>query len=272
MRGIGSFQWKALRPSGAVLAVAAGLIVGAGASGCARESAEDVVTRTLEHRAGTPIRVETRNGRIVLRPGTVGKVMVRATRRAKASSKKRARALLKKIHLELVSGPGGVRISAEHPSGSLREQYGVTFEVTVPPGASVTAESRNGAIRAHGLRGGLRASTRNGSVHAMAVAGAVTLSTKNGSIRLQGRVSRFDLSTKNGSIRLELLGARSLSGSSRAETVNGSITVVAPAGLAARISATTTHGRVHSALPLSSGGPARVRLSAVNGSVRVSKR
>jgi len=250
------------------------------ASGCALQSAEEEVVKTVAVKPGTVIRIKTHNGRIDVRPGVAGKVRIRALKKARATSNPRS--LLKKIEVIIQPGPQGLRIEAKHPSGSISKQYGVTFHVRVPPDSKVLTETHNGSIHLQGIRGELRAETHNGSIKALEVTRPVTLETHNGSVRLEGDPGHFSVVTKNGSIKIRLSGTGRIAASSTAKTHNGSIRLWAPPTLTAAIQATTHNGSIRSDFSLetqsrraASGtvgkGGASLSLRTHNGSIRILK-
>lgn len=250
----------------------AALVALALASGCALQKAEETEERTQALPAGQFVKVTTRNGSVTIGTGAPGKVKVKAIKRARASSSPEA--LLKEIKVTVSPRADGVAIAAEHPEGGLSKQYGVSFEITVPPGTPVSVESRNGSVRVSGTGAKVRAETRNGAVKVIDARHEARLTTRNGSIDLSGSPARFHLESGNGSIRVTLDAATSLAGASSATTKNGSITVTAPASFQGRIDAETVNGRVRSDFPMRGEAPSgspTLRLRTRNGAIRIRK-
>jgi DUF4097 and DUF4098 domain-containing protein YvlB len=86
----------------------------------------------------------------------------------------------------------------------------VDFRVKLPAGVAFVANNENGAVRAHGLTGPIKAHTVNGECE-LETAGACEASTVNGSVHATlGRLAphdHLDFSTVNGSITLALPAA-----------------------------------------------------------------
>ncbi|MFH2006854.1 MAG: DUF4097 family beta strand repeat-containing protein [bacterium] len=248
---------------------------------CALRSAEEQTEQTVKVEPGTGVHLETRNGRIEVHAGRVGKVKIKALKKARATSNPQG--MLKDITMVVKKKAGVLRITAEHPSGSLTKQYGVSFEVWVPPGTPVTLETRNGSVRLVNLTGSLTASTRNGSIKTENTPGPFKLSTRNGAIQIRGAAKAFDVRSRNGSIRIALADGVTRLGDCVAETHNGSVRLIAPPGFAADVDAKTRNGSIKSDFSLKKSGRARaagqvgsgggkLRLQTRNGSIRIHKR
>jgi hypothetical protein len=141
----------------------------------------------------------------------------------------------------------------------------VRFTVRVPAHARVDASTVNGELRIDGVNGNIEARTVNGDVEAYSNGGRVRASTVNGGITVRTTVPTTE--------DLEY------------STVNGSVTVELPAGTNADVHLSTVNGRISTDFPMTldgninprriratigSGGP-RLRVSTVNGSVRLRK-
>ena len=97
-------------------------------SGCTLSAAEEVVEKTVTVKPGTAVKVETRNGRIKVVEGRDGKVRIRAKKKARANATPRK--LLSQIKVVIKNKAGTLYVTAEHPTGGLTKQYGVSFELT----------------------------------------------------------------------------------------------------------------------------------------------
>jgi len=245
-------------------------------NGCALSSAEEVAEQTISVKPGTAVKVETRNGRIHVVEGRDGKVRIGYIKRARASASPRK--LLSQIKVVVKQQSGTLYVTAEHPSGSLTKQFGVSFELTVPKGTRLHLETRNGSVELGFMNGTVTATTRNGSIKAKHVAGPLKASTHNGSIHVDGVASNFDVRSRNGSIRVQLANELKLTGKCVAETRNGSVRISAPKTLAANLKAKTRNGSIHSEFKLASSSRNRasgkigagghpIRLKTHNGSI-----
>lgn len=249
--------------------------------GCTLGAAEETREQSVAVPPGSAVEVETRNGSITVREGRVGKVRIKATKRARATSSPRK--LLAQIKVVVKQKGKTLYVTAEHPTGSLTKQYGVSFELTVPRATRLDLETRNGSVKLGRMHGPVTANTRNGSIRAEHVAGAFTAITHNGAVIVGGVASSFELRSRNGSVRVRLADDVKLTGKSVAETRNGSVRVNAPKTLGANVSAETHNGSVHSDFPLAvssrkhaagkigPGGPP-LELKTSNGSIHLERR
>lgn len=226
-------------------------------------------------RAGQTLEIRGANGHIRAESSPDGRVHVVADKRARRSDPAAVR-------VEVVEHAGGVTICSVYPtpadasrpnecrpgggrSSTNRSDVQVDFYVRVPAGVHFSGHTANGNIEANGLSSDVRAETVNGDVR-IRTAGFAQATTVNGSI-----VSR--------------LGRSSFVQDVAFETVNGSITVETPDGLDADFRATTVNGSIDSDFQIlvtgkisrrsvegtiGGGGP-QLRLSTVNGSIRLRK-
>jgi DUF4097 and DUF4098 domain-containing protein YvlB len=181
------------------------------------------------------------------------------------------------VKIEVVQRGDGVMICAVFPGWfnngceSSRSQSGndktrVHFTVKVPENIRLTAETVNGRVEAENMGRFVRASSVNGSVRVSTKAW-VEMSSVNGS--LDGRIGRSDWT-----------------GTLKAESVNGSITLELPSNTNADVSFKSVNGKLESDFPLtvqgSMGGGRMVRgkigdggrelkVETVNGSVHLRK-
>jgi DUF4097 and DUF4098 domain-containing protein YvlB len=141
----------------------------------------------------------------------------------------------------------------------------VDFTVRVPAGVTFVGRTVNGGVKAAALEGDVRAATVNGKI-SVAGTGTVEASSVNGSIEAS-------------------IGQSNWEGALSFETVNGSITVRLPEGVAAQVRAETVNGGLTSDFPLAMTagewwGPKRIagtigagggalELETVNGSIEI---
>lgn len=160
---------------------------------------------------------------------------------------------------------GDCRFGGDNDSDSKDNDVEVSFEVHVPAGVELVAETVNGDVSARDLAGDASMTTVNGDVE-VETGGVARGTTVNGSIR--ARMGRADWQR-----------------SVNFTTVNGGITVQLPANASADIKATTVNGSVESDFPITvqgrmQAGSLRGRigdggrsldLTTVNGSIRLEK-
>jgi putative adhesin len=110
-----------------------------------------------------------------------------------------------------------------------------SIKVELPPGVSVEAHTTNGQISLVGTRGGVKARTLNGSINIQNAAGPIDARATNASI----------------DVSLDSLGPED---EITLKTINGSTTVIAPAGVEGDVRLRTVNGSVRSDFPITAEG------------------
>jgi hypothetical protein len=222
------------------------------------------------------LRIKNMNGAIRVEESTSDKVEVTATKSWRRGDPKDVRFEVKK------AGPGqnDVLICALWFEDSYCDERGyhseshgrnsgdvsVDFTVRLPKGTRVDVGTVNGSINVSGATAEVRAGTVNGGIEATSTGGPVTASTVNGSVTARmGATGTEDLnfSTVNGSVTVELPGT--LDAELELSTVNGRLSSDYPMMVEGRIDPR------HLRATIGKGGR-RLKLSTVNGSVRLVKR
>lgn len=188
--------------------------------------------------AGRTITVQGLNGSIEASPASGGTVQVTARKRSRDDD-------LDQVRIEVRETADGLTICPIYPGRSAcpgenddenrgrrrdRNDVRVDFDIRVPTGVHLDAATVNGEIEVRALTGDVRASSVNGAI-SVASTGAVEARTVNGSIEAASARDRW-----NGTLDFR--------------TVNGSIELTLPAGVAARVQASTVHGGLTSDFPL----------------------
>lgn len=227
------------------------------------------VTQTIEEThpfaADGVIRISNVNGTIDITGWDRAEIRISAVKTGKTQSD------LDRIAVTIDAQPDRLVISTKQekrpwwlwwkpgPKGSVRYTLRVPATVTLEKISTV-----NSNVAINGVTGLVRANTVNGRVEAYGLAAAATLTTVNG-----GTIAAFARVPEDVHIKLE--------------TVNGSCEVRLPAGVNARLNASTVNGSVRCDLPvtttkstkkkvqgtLGNGGTAAIDLSTVNGSVSI---
>lgn len=228
--------------------------------------------------AGRTVYLRNINGAVRIEAGTGNTVEVRAVKRWRRGDPDEVR-----IEARMAgSGNGDVIICAlwgerascdengyhsnrDRSTSSRNNDVSVQFTVRVPRNARVDASTVNGELVIGGVNGNIEASTVNGDVEALSNAGRVRASTVNGSILVRTTVPESDdleYSTVNGSVTLEL--PANTNADVHLSTVNGRISTDFPMTLDGSINPRRIRATI------GNGGP-RLRVSTVNGSVRLRK-
>jgi hypothetical protein len=223
------------------------------------------------------------SGDVVEIEGVLGDIRAVAARgnevEVTAEIREHRRGYAEDITFEVVEHSGGVTICALYPTsrrarhdnecrpdGRTRNSTNdidveVNFTVHVPAGVDFMGHTVNGGIDVNSLSGNVDVRTVNGSID-VSTSGYAEATTVNGDIDAA-------------------IGDPSWDGMLEFETVNGSITVELPDGIAADVSAGTVNGAIDTDFPLTvqgrfshrrlsgsiGGGGERISLTTVNGSI-----
>ena len=252
--------------------------------GDADEKAEEIYDETVSLAGGGKVEVESHNGSIKVSTWDRDEVKVHAKKKANGKSTAAAEEMLREIEVRVETFGDTVRISAEMPKWERGGSGSVQFELTIPRGAHLAADTHNGSIEVRDLGGDTRLETHNGSVKAYGVSGDLKIDTSNGSITAENVRGVVEAHTRNGSITAEM-GAERLTKDVSFETTNGSINLTLNPSLAASIDARTSNGSVKSdfaggvqdkrkkTLELDlNGGGSRIEVRSRNGSIRIRER
>lgn len=248
------------------------------------EKAEEMYEETVALSAGGAVDVKCHNGSIKVSTWDRDEVEIRAKKKATAGSVAAAEERLREISVRVDKTGERVSISAVIPKWKGGGSGSVQFDLKIPRGARLEADTHNGSIEVRELGGEARLDTHNGSVKAYGVQGDLEIETHNGSITAEDVGGAIRAHTNNGSITAEM-GAETLARDTSFETTNGSVTLTLNPNLAATIDARTTNGSVKSDFPggfqdkrkktldldLNGGGP-RIELESRNGSIRIRER
>ena len=242
-----------------------------------RERDENAFSWTGKIPAGSWVRVRNLNGSVDVQPGTGTDTEVKA-------EKKWRRGDPQDVRFEVIKDGDNVTICAlwfersscdaesyntprDHGDrGRRNNDVNVHFTVKLPRGVKVLTSTVNGGIDIRGASAEAIAHTVNGEVAVATTTGPVEASTVNGGVRV-----RMD----------EIEG----SGDMDFSTVNGSVTVEAPASLNAEVRMSTVNGGVNSDYPLTitgriqpksirgtiGTGGRQLKLTTVNGSIALRK-
>jgi hypothetical protein len=250
-------------------------LVLAGAAGCDIVSADLRHTETAEWRKtfelqpGGRVEVANVNGRIDVEPSSSNVVEVVAHKMAKGATPEAAREALNRIEIREDASPSSIRIETRHQRGGGFFNRGggeVNYTLRVPATAAVRFATVNGRVQLTGLKGPIEAETTNGGIVGRDIAGEIRASSTNGGV----------------DIELQLVPE----GGAKLDTVNGGIKLRLPEDAKTTISAEVTNGGIStSGLPLvttessrrrvegqlNGGGP-RIRVTGVNGGIRIAPR
>lgn len=188
---------------------------------------------------------------------------VRVTARVVARSGRDPEALAADV--QIVTRDGEIRATGPRRVG--RDSWTVSVRMQVPVGTELDLRTTNGSITTARTNARVQARTTNGAIRLEDVAGSMNARSTNGSIRAAfapgSRVQQdMELRTTNGSVHLQV-----------------------PDGASARLTASTTNGRINTDVPISiqgtvsrrrvtgvigDGGP-EITVRTTNGGIRITR-
>ena len=241
----------------------------AGVLGGGNVSASETETVILDASAIVSLDVQSSNGAIRVR-GQAGTqtASVVITKRSRGETLEEAQDRLERIQVECaINGTSLAAIyGASDQDADVKRWSGVDFDIVVPPGTHVSADTSNGAVEIDSIRGTITLDTSNGAIDVSHCVGDLYADTSNGRIEVYGFDGDIRADTSNGEIWIEevtgLIDAETSNGSvhyvgrpavdatHRLRTSNGSITARIPADASIHFEAHTSTGTVRSSLPL----------------------
>lgn len=175
------------------------------------------------------LKVVAENGPVSVRGGDAYSIVV-----CKAAEDDAA---LREIQVSL----RGNELSADGPSGG---RWTVAYKITVPRGAELDVESKNGPVSMKEVDGRVTAHATNGPISLRNIKGDVEAITTNGPISVTGRGGNVKAIATNGPVSVKLEG-ESWGGTLEARTSNGPLSVKVPRGYATGVVIDTDgHGPV----------------------------
>jgi hypothetical protein len=272
-------------------------VAGTALPGTARRAGAEEIRRVAERlipfTQGGQIRINDRNGRLVVEAWPRHEVRVQVTRVVRAGDRAKAEELMKDLQADIEVRSDRIDIQSQFPKR--RETIGlwdilgrkvaalqINYYLQVPEESNLVLETSNGEVRVAATSGSVEARTTNGDISIENVRGNLDLLTTNGEVRLTDLAGGATAHTTNGSIVAELrkLPPR---GAVELGTTNGNVEASFASDLKATLMATTTNGQVSIDFPISQegvttsktirgtiqGGGAKISLGTTNGNVEV---
>ena len=184
--------------------------------------------------------VSVENGRIVVNPGTDGRVRVQATLRKPGQLEYATTQAGNVISVEAKEEGGGIFDFGDSPQADI--------EITAPPDTMVELRSVNGSVEVHGMRQSGTIRTSNGKIVVQDLSGDFDISTINGAVTIALASGSFDVETVNGGIDFD--GALTPGGANRMTTVNGSVAIKLQGTPSIQLDASSANGSVTSERPI----------------------
>jgi hypothetical protein len=239
-----------------VCAMAAGIVI-LSSSGCVASPAKSTRADSFTVGDSATLVVDSLNGRIQIEGGSGNKVDIQATIRNTAGLRYDAVQNGDQITVT-VAGTGGWQLFGNNA--------GADITVSVPAGIALNLKTSNGDISVQGTRrggvlktsngkvvlqnvqGDFDGTTSNGRIEVTGLQGSGLFKTSNGKVDLQGVVGSCSASTSNGPI--SFVGEMKAEGQNRLTTSNGAVSVQLQGTPSVTLDASTSNGKVSSALAI----------------------
>ena len=233
-------------------------------------------TLSLGSNMSKPLRVEgSDRGGVRVQPSKDGSASALICMAAGASSDKSAEAILD--HLSVVNERGVLRVN-----GPEDEDWAAIIVLSVPDGSTLDLNAANGPLRVGDVDGRFTLRTANGPIKLSHVSGVVDARAQNGPIKFTGHSGDVSLVAQNGPVSVDL-DAKEWSGKGlEASTQNGPLRLSVPDDVKSGVELTSSRwapwggawradeGPWNGSRTYRIGGdPVRVRLSTVNGPVKI---
>jgi len=232
----------------AVRALVALVAVASLASGCTYTGQETYTFESTVEPAGV-LTVTSLNGSVLLqRDPTATRVHGTLTVRASGyDSTAKARAATRDVSVLETGDAAALDLAVLLPAGARRENFGVDFDLFVPPNVTVSAITNDGAILIDTLPASTL-STTHGQVELRFTRGDAVVRTYDAPVVVDGHEGLLDVRTTNAPLDLY-----SVVGDIRASTINGFITCRALPPYGAELSLATTNAGIDLTLPYDFG-------------------
>jgi DUF4097 and DUF4098 domain-containing protein YvlB len=252
-------------------------VIGIHRAGNAQSDPLDVVEKSFSVDGRPHIELKNVDGRTRISGGTETGVRVRAVKEVRrVSNAEEARLAAERVEIMMEQIGNRIILEARYPnrhfSFGREPSVLVHFEVYLPRAADVTAKNVDGPMDVDNLEGNLELGTVDGNLKATRCAGRIEAQSVDGDVLLDEVTGDVNAQTVDGDLTidgtLEVLAAKSTDGSIQARvqpgsrvsrewsirTVDGSITLGVPEGLAADLEINTSDGHIKVDHPLTAGG------------------
>lgn len=233
-----------------------------------RESQTERETRTAQIGANGELDIQNIAGDIVVTRGSGNRATIEIVKTARAESASDAREMLSQVNVVMSERGGRTEIRTEYPRGEQRGRQrnfsvSVTFTISAPAGASITAKSISGNVSVRDISGEIAAETVSGDVTISNAARVATAKTISGNVRISEAAldNALEASSVSGDVILTRATATRLSLS----TVSGN--VIADEVSCPRVEMQAVSGRVEYKGGLAASG--RYELTSHSGDVRL---
>jgi len=208
----------------------------------------DQWTKSFGVGSNPALRVETSDGNVTLRTGSVSTIEARV----ETGGWK-----IRPGEVTVTTHQSGDLVEVDVKIPSLHFDLGnrwVRIELQVPSQTKADIHTSDGNIRADGLRGNTKLFTHDGNIDGEEFDGTLVASTGDGNIHVRGRFDGLNLQSGDGHINADVQSGSRMAGSWTVHSGDGGVTLRLPDGFAANIDAHTGDGRITVDLPLTTTG------------------
>jgi len=226
-----------------------------------KAKAEEEREWTLDAETVKQIHAETTNGYIVVKGSDRKDIYIKAKVEVKSKTVDKAKEWMQKVEVHLDEKEGQLHIYKTYPKPTKEYNLCVSYEIEAPSSMDLKVHSTNGRLEIKEIEGQVFAKTTNAEIVAKQIQGGLECHSTNGRVETQSTDGPVIARTTNGRLEVDV---SNLQKNAEFVSTNGSIQAIVHSGLAP-ISARTTNGSIHIALPPSAQG--YLEAKTTNGSV-----
>ncbi|MEO7272961.1 MAG: DUF4097 family beta strand repeat-containing protein [Vicinamibacterales bacterium] len=235
-----------------------------------RDEQTERTTRTVRVGANGELDVANISGDVNISRGTGPDATIEIVKTARGQSADEARAMLALVQVEVNERAGRAEVRTRYPNGDERRgtnrrnlNVSVTYTITAPATARITARSISGSVTARDVRGELTLESVSGNVIIMNGGRVAAAKSISGNVEITGAEvdGSLDASSVSGSVVARRIKARQLS----LNTVSGNLSVEDVDS--SRVELQAVSGNIDLIGTLSRGG--RYTVSSHSGEIKV---
>jgi len=191
------------------LALAAALVAAPARAEEQREEYKRQFQKSVTMRAGQPLRIEHRQGSILLRAHSQPQLEVQANIRVSAPSKDEAARFGEEIQIEVLESPVSVTVRTRYPekessfwSGRRNISYSVDYEILMPESAPLAVKNSFGRVEVSGIKAGAEIENSHGQLTLRDAAGTQRLTNSFGGVEVATNAGEVSVTNSNGFVRV----------------------------------------------------------------------
>lgn len=248
--------------TGTVVGLALALVFGLSAgSAWAKEKFEEKFSKTEALVKDGRVTITNFSGSIAVKSWAKEEVLIEATKVAEASSLDKAKQNAALVTIEIGKNGNVVQIQTKYPERTRNINVSVSYQLTIPAGASIKVRSFSGSVEASDIGGAFEGNITSGKTELARIGGGVDCRVTSGKLSLRDVTGDIDVICISGGIE-----ATGVKGSVNVEATSGNVTLRDITG-AKSVRAHVTSGRITYDGEIAAGG--KYSLEAFSGGVDV---